>query len=174
MEGALAHLVARVVRSYWGGDHSLFIGHVEYARYGSGTPLLFHGGRYEHLTATGPLFSALSPDVLQRILASGSERTFAAGEAIVRRGEAGDDLFVVVDGTVRVERDGRTLVSLGPGEFFGEIAVFDERPRSADVTAETRVRCIAISRDALRDALALEPEAAWAMLQVLASRLRDD
>ena len=49
VEGALAHLVARVVRSYWGGDHSLFLGQVEYARTGEGTPLLFHGGRYERL-----------------------------------------------------------------------------------------------------------------------------
>ena len=50
VEGALAHLIARVVRSYWGGDHSLFLGQVEYARYGEGEPLLFHGGRYERLT----------------------------------------------------------------------------------------------------------------------------
>ena len=49
VEGALAHLVARVVRSYWGGDHSLFLGQVEFARYGEGRPLLFHGGRYERL-----------------------------------------------------------------------------------------------------------------------------
>lgn len=49
VEGALAHLVARVVRSYWGGDHSLFLGRVEYAHYGEGRPLLFHGGRYERL-----------------------------------------------------------------------------------------------------------------------------
>ncbi len=49
VDGALAHLVARVVRSYWGGDHSLFLGQVEYARYGEGRPLLFHGGRYERL-----------------------------------------------------------------------------------------------------------------------------
>jgi flavin reductase (DIM6/NTAB) family NADH-FMN oxidoreductase RutF len=50
VEGALAHFVAPVVRSYWGGDHSLFLGRVEYARYSEGTPLLFHGGRYERLT----------------------------------------------------------------------------------------------------------------------------
>jgi flavin reductase (DIM6/NTAB) family NADH-FMN oxidoreductase RutF len=49
VEDSLAHVVARVVRSYWGGDHSLFLGHVEYVRYGEGTPLLFHGGRYERL-----------------------------------------------------------------------------------------------------------------------------
>jgi flavin reductase (DIM6/NTAB) family NADH-FMN oxidoreductase RutF len=50
VEGALAHFVANVNRSYWGGDHSLFLGRVEYARYSEGTPLLFHGGRYERLT----------------------------------------------------------------------------------------------------------------------------
>ena len=46
VDGALAHFVARVERSYWGGDHSLFLGRVEYARTNTGTPLLFHGGRY--------------------------------------------------------------------------------------------------------------------------------
>ena len=49
VDGALAHFVARVERSYWGGDHSLFLGRVEYARQNPGTPLLFHGGRYERL-----------------------------------------------------------------------------------------------------------------------------
>jgi flavin reductase (DIM6/NTAB) family NADH-FMN oxidoreductase RutF len=51
VEGALARFVARVERSYWGGDHSLFLGRVEYARQGPGQPLLFHGGRYERLGA---------------------------------------------------------------------------------------------------------------------------
>lgn len=52
VDGALAHFVARVEHSYWGGDHSLFLGRVEYARQHPGTPLLFHGGRYERLGAT--------------------------------------------------------------------------------------------------------------------------
>jgi flavin reductase (DIM6/NTAB) family NADH-FMN oxidoreductase RutF len=52
VDGALAGFVARVVRSYWGGDHSLFLGRVEFARTGEGTPLLFHGGRYERLGST--------------------------------------------------------------------------------------------------------------------------
>jgi flavin reductase (DIM6/NTAB) family NADH-FMN oxidoreductase RutF len=51
VEGALAHFVARVVRSYWGGDHSLFLGQVEYVHYGNGEPLLFHGGRYVRLSS---------------------------------------------------------------------------------------------------------------------------
>ena len=52
VEGALAHFVASVTNCYWGGDHSLFLGRVEYARYSDGTPLLFHGGRYERLGQT--------------------------------------------------------------------------------------------------------------------------
>jgi flavin reductase (DIM6/NTAB) family NADH-FMN oxidoreductase RutF len=55
VEGALAHFVASVVRSYWGGDHSLFLGRVQYARQHSGSPLLFHGGRYVRTAAgSGP------------------------------------------------------------------------------------------------------------------------
>jgi flavin reductase (DIM6/NTAB) family NADH-FMN oxidoreductase RutF len=53
VDGALAHFVACVQRSYWGGDHSLFLGRVEYARHHSGSPLLFHGGRYERLGPGG-------------------------------------------------------------------------------------------------------------------------
>jgi len=53
VDGALAHFVARVEKSYWGGDHSLFLGRVEYARQNPGTPLLFHGGRYEQLGQAG-------------------------------------------------------------------------------------------------------------------------
>ena len=173
MSGALAHLVARVVRSYWGGDHSLFVGQVEYARYGEGKPLLFHGGQYEEIVASVPLFSSLAPDLLQPILASGIERTYAAGEIIVREGDPGDELYVILQGTVRVERAGRVLKTFGQGEFFGEVAVLDGRPRSADVVAETDVTCLSLPRDLLRDALAGDPRAAWAMLETLAARLRD-
>ena len=74
VEGALAHLVARVVRSYWGGDHSLFLGQVEYARYGEGEPLLFHGGRYERIVRDPRVFSMLPPELLEPILALGEER----------------------------------------------------------------------------------------------------
>ena len=81
VEGALAHLVARVVRSYWGGDHSLFLGQVEFARYGEGRPLLFHGGRYERLIEDPRVFSQLPRELLDPILALGEKREFADGEA---------------------------------------------------------------------------------------------
>ena len=72
VEGALAQLVARVVRSYWGGDHSLFLGQVEYVRYGEGTPLLFHSGRYERVVRDPHVFAALPEELWRPILASGS------------------------------------------------------------------------------------------------------
>ncbi len=174
VRGALAHLVARVVRSSWGGDHSLFIGQVEYARYGEGQPLLFHGGRYEHLLERAPVFSSLPPEVLAAITAGGDERTFEPGEFVVREGESGDELFVILEGEARVERASTVLTTFRDGDFFGEISVFDGRPRSADVVAATPLRTLAISRELVRAALEREPLAAWAMLEVLAGRLRDD
>jgi flavin reductase (DIM6/NTAB) family NADH-FMN oxidoreductase RutF len=174
VRGALAHLVARVVRSNWGGDHSLFVGQVEYARYGEGQPLLFQGGRYQHLLERAPVFSSLPPEILEVITAEGDERTFEPGEFVVREGDPGDELFVIVDGEARVERKGSPLATFRPGEFFGEVAVIDGRPRSADVVAVSPLRALAISRELVRSTIEREPRAAWAMLEVLAGRLRDD
>ena len=90
------------------------------------------------------------------------------------RANPGDELFVILEGEARVERGEHRLATFGVGEFFGEIAVFDGRPRSADVVAATPLRALAISRELVRAALEREPRAAWAMLEVLAGRLRDD
>ena len=173
VEGALAHLVARVARSYWGGDHSLFLGQVEYVRYGEGTPLLFHGGRYERVVQDPRVFAALPDELLQPILAVGEERAYADGDAIMRRGEPGETLCLVVEGTVLVQRPGRT-VRLGPGDLIGEIEVLDPRGgRIADITAEGPVRCLEISRSELLTALEADPRAAIALIEVLASRFRE-
>ena len=173
VEGALAHLVARVVRSYWGGDHSLFLGQVEFARYGEGRPLLFHGGRYERLVEDPKVFALLPRELLDPILALGKEREYTHGEAIMRIGEPGSELLLVVDGTVRVERPGLSL-SLGPGELIGEIEVLDPGGgRIADIHAEGPVRCIAVSREQLLAALEADPRAALALIEVLAARFRE-
>ncbi|MBD0291904.1 MAG: cyclic nucleotide-binding domain-containing protein, partial [Thermoleophilia bacterium] len=173
VENAVAHLVARVVRSYWGGDHSLFLGHVEYARYAEGRPLLFHGGRYQHLLADAPVFGALTPAQRDRLLAVGKETTYEEGEAIVHAGEPGDELYVVLEGQVRIERDGRALARFGPGHIVGEVAVLDGRPRSADILADAPTRCLTVSRDSLRRAIEAEPQVAWELLGVMAGRLRN-
>ncbi|MGH3110991.1 MAG: flavin reductase [Gaiellaceae bacterium] len=173
VEGALAHLVARVVRSYWGGDHSLFLGQVEYAHYGEGEPLLFHGGRYERLVRDPRVFSMLPQELLGPILALGVERSYADGDAIMRRGEPGSELLLVVGGTVRVERPGRSL-ELGAGELIGEIEVLDPGGgRIADIHAVGPVRCIAVSRESLIAALEADPRAAVGLIEVLAARFRE-
>jgi len=173
VEGALAHLVARVVRSYWGGDHSLFLGQVEFARYGEGRPLLFHGGRYERLIEDPRVFALLPPELLEPILALGVERSYADAEAIMRAGDPGDELMLVLEGTVRVRRPGRDFM-LGVGELIGEIEVLDPGGgRIADITAEGPVRCLAISRDSLLTALEADPRAAIALIEVLAARFRE-
>ncbi len=173
VEGALAHLVARVVRSYWGGDHSLFLGQVEFARYGEGEPLLFHGGRYERIVRDPQVFSLLPRELLDPILALGEERAYEDGEAIMRIGEPGAELLLVLEGVVRVERPGRTL-TLGAGELIGEIEVLDPGGgRIADIHADGAVRCVAVSRESLLAALAVDSRAAIALIEVLAARFRE-
>jgi flavin reductase (DIM6/NTAB) family NADH-FMN oxidoreductase RutF len=172
VQGALAHLVARVVRSYWGGDHSLFLGRVEYVRYGEGTPLLFHGGGYGRVIGNPRVFSELPPELLQPILDAGVEREIEEGEAIMRAGEAGDAMVLVVEGTATIERGGRK-VPVAPGELVGEIAVLDGGPRTATVVAESRVRALEIGRDDLLRVLEADPRAATALIAVLASRFRE-
>lgn len=173
VEGALAHLVARVVRSYWGGDHSLFLGQVEFARYGEGRPLLFHGGRYERLIEDPRVFSSLPRELLDPILALGEERTYAQGDLVMQMGEEGCDLLLVVEGTVRVERPGFSA-TYGPGELIGEIEVLNPgRGRLADIHAAEGVKAIAVTREQLMAALEADPRVALALVEVLAARFRE-
>jgi flavin reductase (DIM6/NTAB) family NADH-FMN oxidoreductase RutF len=169
IDGALAHLVARVARSYWGGDHSLFLGHVEYARYGEGEPLLFHGGRYERLTREHGVPAELLRPLLD---SSGTERSVEDGAEIMRIGEPAESLALVLDGTVLVERPGRKVM-LGAGDLIGEIEVLDGGPRVATITANGPVRLLEVPRLELLAALEREPGAALALVAVLASRFRE-
>lgn len=173
VEGALAHFVARVVRSHWGGDHSLFLGHVEYARYGEGEPLLFHGGRYERMLGDPELFSRLPPELLDQLLSRGSEVPFARGETLMVMGDISDHLMLVTSGSVVVERPGRSI-TLGPGTLIGEIEVLDPGAgRTATVTAAADSVCVVVTREQLLAGLADDPQAAIALLRILAGRFRD-
>jgi len=172
VEGALAHLVARVVRSYWGGDHSLFIGRVEYVRYGEGTPLLFHSGSYGRVFSSPRIFLSLPEDLLESILAVGVEQRYEDGDVLMRTGEPGDSMSLVLDGAVRVERDGR-VVRRSTGNIVGEISALDGGPRTADVFAEGPVRCLEVRREDLLRILETNPRAASALIGVLAGRFRE-
>ena len=124
-----------------------------------------------------PLFEGLDPEDLQRIAATCLERTYPAGAALVREGEIGDELIVIVEGGVRVVRaepDGseRFIRRYGAGDHIGELAVLREQPRIATVIAEgDGVRAQVINGESLKAILRERPEAAMAMLATLAERI---
>jgi CRP/FNR family cyclic AMP-dependent transcriptional regulator len=120
-----------------------------------------------------PLFEGLDADDLGGIADRTVEVDYGAGGVIVREGEIGTGFFVVVSGAVRVVRDGETVSTLGPGEFFGELSVLDHRPRNAQVVAAEPTACLALASWDLETVITEQPRVALAMLRVLAGRLRD-
>jgi CRP-like cAMP-binding protein len=121
-----------------------------------------------------PLFARVPQRHLRTIVKRMGEYDYEDGATVVKDSRQGEVLFVLLDGSARVVRAGRTVARLGPGDFFGEIAVLDRRPRTASVIATSSVRVLTLHRDDLREILADEPEAAWGLLEALASRLRGD
>jgi CRP-like cAMP-binding protein len=130
----------------------------------------------DRLEALGrvPLFRGLSQRQRRRILKGTLDYRFGPGKELVREGEHGETLFVILEGAARVVRRGRTVARLRAGDFLGEVAVLDGRPRTASVVADPEARCLVLHRDELREVLAEEPRIAWAMLGALAGRLRGD
>ena len=124
-----------------------------------------------------PLFEGLDPEDLQRIAMTCLERTYPAGEALVREGELGDELIVIVEGSVRVVQAGpdgaeRLIRRYGVGDHIGELAILRERPRIATVIAEgDGVRAQVINGESLKAILRERPDAAMAMLATLAERI---
>jgi CRP-like cAMP-binding protein len=118
-----------------------------------------------------PLFAELSDDGLRRVAELSNEFEAPAGWVLIEVGQPGSGMFVLEDGAVEVQTpDGREW-ELGPGEFFGELALLTDHPRNARVRARTPVRCLAISRTDFSKLLEEEPEIAVAMLPKLAERI---
>jgi CRP-like cAMP-binding protein len=118
-----------------------------------------------------PLFHDLHDHTLERIGELANEFEAPTGWVLVEVGQPGSGMFVLEDGTVEVQTpDGRAW-ELGPGEFFGELALLTDQPRKARIRAKTQVRCLAISRADFSKLLADEPEIAVAMLPKLAQRV---
>jgi CRP-like cAMP-binding protein len=122
--------------------------------------------------AAVPLFRGCSPEVLQRLAAVVSETDFAPDQPIVLQGQVGNGLYIVVSGAARVVQGADVLARLGPGDFFGELAVIDQQPRSASAYAEGPSSCLALASWDLMALLAEEPALALNLLRELASRLR--
>ncbi len=123
-----------------------------------------------------PIFSHLTPEDLSHIADLANERVFEDGDFVCREGELGDELFVIVEGQVRVVKHSngalRTLRTLQAGEQIGELAILREQPRSASVIAQgSHVRALVLRGDALQAILRDRPQVALAMLSSLADRL---
>ena len=129
--------------------------------------------RKSELRAGALLFEGVDADGMARIAAVAVQVDFPADHVIARHGEIGTGFFVVVEGAVRVVRDGETVATIGPGDFFGELSVLDGRPRTASVIADGPTTCLALPTWEFEAVLRDEPSVAIAILRELAGRLRD-
>lgn len=121
------------------------------------------------------LFSSLNDHQIDTVAREANTRTFADGEVIVKQGETGAAGFwIILDGTVEVRRGPTHLATLGPGDYFGEMALVSDHatPRSADVVAVEDVHALQLTRWDLRGLILAHPEIALSMLADLADRIR--
>jgi CRP/FNR family cyclic AMP-dependent transcriptional regulator len=119
------------------------------------------------------LFSDLPRRALARVRAASAERRAAPGEVIVREGEPGDALYVILEGAVVVRRNRRRLARLGPGDYFGELALLDGGARSATVEATDPTRLLVLDARGFARVLHEAPGLGPALLVGMARRLRD-
>jgi CRP/FNR family cyclic AMP-dependent transcriptional regulator len=131
----------------------------------------------EGLLARVPLFAALDAESAASLESTLTRRTLARGHVVFREGDAGDRLFVILDGKVKISRaaaDGREnlLAVLGTAEMFGELSLFDPGPRTASATTVTASTLASLDHDDLRPLLIERPGVAVQLLKALAQRLR--
>ena len=119
-----------------------------------------------------PLFATMSDKELKRLAKSLQARTFEAGQHAAVQGRDGIGFFLIESGEAKVTVDGGEIGSLGPGDWFGEMALIDGGPRSATVVADTNVLCLRLSRAPFQRMLKDEPEVSIALLKEFARRIR--
>lgn len=119
-----------------------------------------------------PLFQSVSKRGLRAIVSAATEADISAGRTLVKEGDYGRDLYVILRGTAEVFQDGRKLRELTPGEFFGEMALLHPAPRSATVTARTDMRVMVLDARSLDVILEREPAVGRRLLEAMAKRVR--
>jgi len=120
-----------------------------------------------------PLFSNFSKKQLKSVIKTAKEKEFDEGEAIVREGESTKaGFYLILKGQVEVKRGDKVLTKLGSGQFFGEMAVLDEKPRSADVIATTYTKCLLLTNWDFKALVKTYPDMAMKVIAELANRLR--
>jgi CRP/FNR family cyclic AMP-dependent transcriptional regulator len=120
-----------------------------------------------------PLFAGLEARELQRLTGSFKERTFGAGETVAAEGEGGAGFFVIESGEAVVAVGGDERGRLGPGDYFGDIALIDMGARTATVTAESDLHCYGLTFWDFRPLVESDARIAWPLLQAMAKRLRE-
>lgn len=124
------------------------------------------------IPASTPLLAAVPADVRAQVLAKARQRTYESGETVVREGESALNLFIVASGHARVERVGRkSPLRLGPGDFFGELALIEQHERTATVVADGELTCYLIPAWEFRALLKDYPQMALPMLNAMIARL---
>jgi len=119
------------------------------------------------------LFSQIPGEDLAAVALIASEEAKDQGDEIFNEGEAGDALYLVIDGRVRVHKQERVIAELGERECFGEMALLDAAPRSATVTAVIDTSLLKLTRDDFQEIMSEKPEIAMGIIKVLTRRLRD-
>jgi CRP/FNR family transcriptional regulator, cyclic AMP receptor protein len=112
-----------------------------------------------------PLFSDLDQRELQDIASAMKPRTFSAGQEIAVEGQSGVGFFVIEDGQAKVTVEGEERRTLGPGDYFGEVALITQGPRTATVTADTDLKTYGMTSWDFRPLVEATPSLAWKMLQ---------
>jgi CRP/FNR family transcriptional regulator, cyclic AMP receptor protein len=120
-----------------------------------------------------PLLAGLEDRERQRLARELHERTFPAGSTVVSEGATGTGFFVIADGNATVTVNDRERGRLGPGDYFGEMALIDDAPRSATITADTDVRAFGMTPWEFKPFVLGHPEIAWTLLRTLSTRLRE-
>jgi CRP/FNR family transcriptional regulator, cyclic AMP receptor protein len=119
-----------------------------------------------------PLFSGLDNKELQEIASSMRERRFKAGDTVTQEGAGGVGFFVVEQGEADVQVGGESKGSVGPGDYFGEIALINESPRTATLTARTDMLCYGMTPWDFRPLVETNSTIAWKLLSAMAEKMR--
>lgn len=123
------------------------------------------------------IFHGLNDDEIQALISVAKKRTFRSGEVIFHRDDPGQVLYIIKEGKVKIcltSPDGQeiSLVMFGKGEYFGEFALLDGLPRSADAIALEKVECYTLQRNDFQNAIMKNPRIAIQIMDILCERLR--
>jgi CRP-like cAMP-binding protein len=123
------------------------------------------------------IFSSMTLEQLRVLASHLEEQHFLKGEVIIQEGDFSQDLYIVVTGRVRIVKDygtpnARTLNNCGPGDFFGEMAIFEGAPRSATGVAETEAELLVLSPEKFKQTIYQKPDMAFEIFRELSFRLR--